>query len=96
VGAPAVEHLVRADLHQVDAACCGRLGEDPDRIRVPRLRQVGVSGTAVDVGPRRRVDDHLRSIAIEQRVDGARRIEVEGVPGPRDRPCGSAEWCITE
>jgi hypothetical protein len=96
VGALAIEDLVRADLDQVDPVRRSGLGEDPDSIPVPSVGEARLAGTAVHVGPRRRVDDDFGPIAIKQIVDGYRRVEVEVGASPRDRTGRPGEWSVAE
>ena len=47
-------------------AAGGGLGQRADRVAVAAQGQLGVAGTAVDIGPGGGVDDHLGPVARDQ------------------------------
>src|SRR5439155_24696726 len=59
-------------------------------------REVGVAGTAIDVAPRRGMDDDFRRVTIEQGSNPVRLVEVEGAAVPGDRPGRAAERGVGE
>ena len=81
-----VEDLVRRDQDQVDAALRARAREDPGGVPVPGVGHRGVPGTAIDVGPGRRVDDDLDAVAVEPLPDRVRSIQVELGAAPGEGP----------
>jgi hypothetical protein len=83
-------------VHEVDAASSRRLRERPDRVGVPPSGELRIPRAAVDVGPGRGVDDGLRTVAVQQRLDGPRRVEIEGRASPGDRATGTGEWRVSE
>ena len=90
------EDLVGRDDQQVRSALGTGRGKDTGRRAVAPDGQLGVEGTAVDVGPGRGVDDDLGPVAVEARADPVGCVEVERVALPGDRAGRAGEGSVGE
>ena len=94
VGPLPVEHLVGRHQDEIDPARRAADGQLVGRGRVSPAGQGRVARAAVDVGPGRRVDDDLGSIASDDPVCRTRVVEVVVGPGPGDRAGETGERCL--
>ena len=90
------EHLVGRHDQELDPACRTRRGEDPGRVAVATLGEVGFAGAAIDVGPRGRMHHDLRSVAIQRSRNAFGRVKVQFRPGPGKWAARAGERCLAE
>ena len=91
---PSKTSFVETTIRSIPRSAAARRG--PRSRRRCGHRQLRLAGAAVDVGPGRAVDDDLGPVAVEQRADAVRGVEVEDRPAPRDRPERSGERRLLE
>ena len=77
------EHLIGRDDQEFDPACRTRRGEDPGRVAVATLGEVGFARAAIDIGPGGGVHHDLRLVAVERFGHAVRRVEIQVRPGSR-------------
>ena len=90
------EHLVGRDDQELDPTGRTRRGEDPGRVAVATLGEVGFAGAAIDVGPGGGVHHDLRLVAVERGGHAVGRVEIQFRPGPGEGPARAGERRLAE